>query len=316
MKKINVATIISYCAVFIGAVALVTLLIFFAADGSFQNNSSDSITESGVNNGSSLSSSDTVSVKLGDTLTLGTYNRLPIKWRVIDIKDNKALVIADDIITIKAFDAAGSGKFNFIGKKDYSGSDLSELPVLTQHKLRGSNQWQLSNIRWWLNSDTETVKYADQPPTNEAMSQQKNGYDKEAGFLSDFTDAEKKAIITTSNLTDNVTTEDKVFLLSSEEVNLLKKAGVSLSAKPTENAIKQDKSGWYAEYREQYGVTDHYWWLRDNEGISGLGYENFMVSNSSEGNKIIKQTVGLEGFGIRPAMTVDLSAEIVKQNIG
>ena len=344
-KKTNPVTVLTYSAILIGAIALVVLLIVFAIGGNNNGGSSsanspaesskESVTGSTVTESSDTSSitesneiesSDIESpsenttesgVKLGATLTFGTYNDLPIKWRVIDVRDGKAVVISQDILTIKAYDAAESGKYNYIGNKDYWTEDISELSFMDQHKLRGSNQWHLSNIRTWLNSDRENVQYNDQPPINAAMAGNKNAYDKEAGFLSDFTDEEKKAIVPISNLTGiedtSVTTEDKVYLLSKNELELLYEADVSICAVPTEKAAELDKSGTYKAYSKDVGVDDHYWWLRDNDGSSG--YQGYLVCNSYAQNNIINYSVGVEGFGIRPAMTVDLSADIIKNNI-
>ncbi len=338
-KKINPVSVISYGAILIGAIALVVLLIVFATGGnnggtssavSSDESSKESVTSSTITESTDTSSvaesNETEStsenttdsdVKLGATLTFGTYNDLPIKWRVIDIKDGKAVVIAQDILTIKAYDCAESGKYNYIGNKDYWTEDISELSMMDQHKLRGSNQWHLSNIRTWLNSDRENVPYNDQPPINAAMAGGKNGYDKEAGFLSDFTDEEKKAIVPVSNLTGiedtSVTTEDKVYLLSKDELDLLYKADVSICAVPTDKAAELDKSGTYKAYSKDVGVDDHYWWLRDNDGSSG--YQGYLVCNSNAQNNIINYSVGVEGFGVRPVMTVDLSADVIKNNI-
>ncbi len=333
-RKINPVTVISYGAILIGAIVLVVLLIVFAMGGNNDGNASsvssienskESITSSTIAESfdtlsETESSSENVTdsnVKLGATLTFGTYNDLPIKWRIIDIKNGKAVVIAQEILTIKAYDCAESGKYNYIGNKDYWTEDISELSMMDQHKLRGSNQWHLSNIRTWLNSDRENVPYNDQPPISAAMAGGKNGYDKEAGFLNDFTDEEKKAIVPVSNLTGiedtSVTTEDKVYLLSKEELELLYNADVSICAVPTDKAAELDKSGTYKAYSKDVGVDDHYWWLRDNDGSSG--YQGYLVCNSYAQNNIINYSVGVEGFGIRPAMTVDLSADVIKNNI-
>lgn len=326
--KKNPLPVAGYIAVLVGAIVLVALLIIFATNGGAGNsstaqNSNSSATDSSSEtqkpgDGTTSSAvSPPASAELGDTITLGTYNGLPIKWRIIEIKDGNALLISDDILTMKAYDAAESGKYNFIGNDDYWNEDISELPVMTQQKLRGSNQWHLSNIRTWLNSDRENVKYDDQPPTNAAMSDLKNGYDKEPGFLNSFTKEEMEAILPTPILTNNVdmnvTTEDMVFLLSKDELELLDKADVSIAAKPTEKAVEQNKSPIYKAYSLDMGVEDHYWWLRDNGGAAG--YEGYLVCNSYGENKVINYIVGVEGFGIRPAMRVKLSSDIIKQNI-
>ncbi|NLZ35333.1 MAG: hypothetical protein GX889_10635 [Clostridiales bacterium] len=59
----------------------------------------------------------------------------------------------------------------------------------------GSGYWTTSNIREWLNSDKVTVGYTNNPPSLEYLGG--NSYDKEAGFLTGFTQEEKDAIAIT-----------------------------------------------------------------------------------------------------------------------
>lgn len=68
----------------------------------------------------------------------------------------------------------------------------------------GSLYWSNSNIREWLNSDESTVSYTSNPPTDTLMGSGK-GYDKEPGFLNQFSSEEKNAI---------ATTEHRIFLSS------------------------------------------------------------------------------------------------------
>ena len=110
-------------------------------------------------------------------------------------------------------------------------------------------------------------------------------------------------------ITGNTVTEDKVFILSSEELEWLAEADVSKYAKPTHAAIEQDKSQWYEVEVDGYGVEDYYWWLRDGDGSSAS--EAYIVGTSYWDGRLISQSVGLEGFGVCPAMTVDLTSQSV-----
>lgn len=255
--------------------------------------------------------SDASDVKLGDTVVLGTYNGQPIRWRVLKLSDDgkQALVVSNDILTLKAYDAAESGRYNYYDGQDYWGSDIKTLTADMQTKLRGNNKWEYSNIRTWLNSANENVVYDDQAPGNKAMSDMKNGYDTEAGFLKNFTEEERAAVLTTEVDTNGTVTEDKVFLLSKDELSLLEAADVTRYPVPTQEAIAQDKSGWYKAYSVDCGVQDHFWWLRDADVTSYTNAcECYLAGNSYSGGEIINKCVGLEGFGIRPAMTVDLTS--------
>ncbi len=130
----------------------------------------------------------------GDTIIFGTYLEEPIEWRVLKISEDgqEAVIVAKNILTMKAFDAAEGGKYNDYDGKNYWGESLVGESEELQHKLRGNNSWRESNIRCWLNTTAENVEYTEGIPNATAMSELKNGYDKEPGFLSNFTKRNKK----------------------------------------------------------------------------------------------------------------------------
>lgn len=252
-------------------------------------------------------------VTLGDTIILGEYYSEPIEWRVIKISDDgkSAIVVSDKILTMKAFDAAESGTFNLYNGEEYWNIKSAEIDKDIQIQIRGNNSWELSNIRAWLNSDKESVIYKDQIPCDEAMSEKCNGYNSEAGFLRYFSEKEKAAIITTNVTTGDVVTEDKVFLLSKNEIEWLEEANVDVYAVPTTQARQFCESNWYISQINDYNVYNHYWWLREaDEETTCNGY---VVCPSFCSKLIMSDAVGLEGNGIRPAMTIDLSKVIVKE---
>lgn len=275
------------------------------------NNTADSENEENVSE-NQPQPTEILRVELGDTLMFGTYNGEPIEWRVLKLnEDGTAVVVSSHILTMKAFDAAESGKYNTTDGKSYWWDNVKELDSELQQKVRGSSRWSTSNIRTWLNSEKENVSYADQAPTAKAMSELVNGYAAEPGFLSGFSDKEREAIVATQIVTNGETSEDKVFLLSEEELSWFETADVNRLAVPTAQAVTQDKTGWYQWFAVDYGVEDYYWWLRDaaagEEGFSA--HEVYVVANSYAGGQLISKSAGLEGFGIRPAMTLDLMAE-------
>ena len=256
---------------------------------------------------------------LGDTIVFGTYNGEPIEWRVLKLNgDGTAVVVSSRILTMKAFDAAESGKYNTSDGASYWMESVKDLEAELQQSLRGSSQWSTSNIRTWLNSEKENVTYADQAPKSTAMSELVNGYDMEPGFLSGFSKEELEAIVTTHVTTGEIVSEDKAFLLSREELAWFAEADVSRIAVPAESAIQQDKTGWYQMFSLDFGVSDYYWWLRDavetENGTSA--YEVYIVGNSYAEGQLISKSAGLEGFGIRPAMTIDLTADCIKVKDG
>ena len=257
--------------------------------------------------------------KVGDTVTFGMYNGEPISWRILKINEEteEAVLLSKDILTMKAFDAAESGKFNYNGEEDYwKENSQADTDMELQALVRGNSEWSVSNIRTWLNSAEEVVKYADQPPKVSAMAEHKNGYENEAGFLHGFTEEELAAIreqevITKGNALserESVVTKDKVYLLSLEELQWLEEAGISMLAVPTQAAVEQDRSNWYAIDFSEYGIKEYCWWLR--EPVEGMASKCYMVGNGYYEENLRQENVGLEGFGIRPAITVDLSSDL------
>lgn len=249
-----------------------------------------------------------INIELGDTVVLGQYNGAPIEWRVIKLNDDgkSAVVLSDKILTMKCFDAAESGKYNDYLGESYWTADTSGFDGIMMQMIRGDNRWAYSNIRTWLNSEREVVTYEDQAPTYYAMSEHKNGYDDEAGFLNSFTDEELAAILTTSVETGGITTEDRVFLISEDELQWLSYADVSKYAEPTPEAVEQDDSNWYDVDLNEFSVKNHFWWLRTT--VLGSACEAYTVGNSRYEGALVSQIVGAEGFGIRPAMTIDLTS--------
>ncbi len=257
-----------------------------------------------------IPSEEFAEVEPGDTIIFGNYNGEPIEWRVLKLAEDgsSATVVSKDILTMKAFDAAESGSYNYYNGKDYWGEDISKEEETVLHQIRGNNDWALSNIRTWLNSSAENVTYEDQKPIQISMSEYKNGYDTEPGFLSNFSEEERGAIIETEVETNGEVTMDKVFLLSTQELAWFEEADVSLVVKPTGAAMEQDTSDWYEVNVSSYGVEDYCWWLRDCDS-KGLASEAYLVGSSYSGCKIYTETVGLEGYGIRPALTIDLTSK-------
>lgn len=244
---------------------------------------------------------------IGDSVTLGTYNEEPVVWRVIHFSEDssRAVLITENIITMKAYDAAESEAFNKDNGNDYwkFSSEDFEAQAL-EEKVRGSNKWSSSNIRAWLNSDAQVVTYEGGKPSKSVMSDMKNGYDNEAGFLYGFTNEEKAAIVETETETAGTVTNDKVFLLNLEELEWMKEANVSILTKPTEAAVDQDATKWYSGYSLDYGVENYFWWLREPDKDSAS--KCYMVTNGLTSDITTTQIVGTEGFGIRPALTVDV----------
>ena len=124
-------------------------------------------------------------INIGDYIQLGKYNDVPILWRCMDINDEHGtLLLSDKILCAKAFDAAG--------KHDYD--DLTG-----NVEKHGSNFWEDSNIRAWLNSTAPAgaVEWpCGVPPTEENVFSEHYSYADEKGFLAEgnFTESERSAM--------------------------------------------------------------------------------------------------------------------------
>ncbi len=146
-------------------------------------------------------------LKVGDFVALGHYEKDPIIWQVVSIdSDGNPLLFSRRILTIKAFDASGQ-------KYDADGYYSFE-------RYYGSNRWETSTLRKWLNSDDKLVSWTYNAPDADNVFKGEKAYDTESGFLhsSNF-NANEKALIkeTTYSSDDGTTLSDKIFLLSTEE---------------------------------------------------------------------------------------------------
>ena len=256
-------------------------------------------------------------IKLGDTIIMGNYNGADIYWRVLKLSDDgtEAVVVSRDILTFKAYDAPESGTYNKYGSETYySSGSAADTDMEIQAHVRGNSIWEASNIRTWLNSADESVKYEGQAPVSSAMADGANGYNNEKGFLCSFTLEELSSIKDTSISTKGnalndgktIETTDKVFLLSQDELTWFEDANISTLAEPTPEAIEKNGTYWYKDYCVDYGLTTAMWWLR--EPVTDKAALCYLVGNGYHEENIYTWEVGVESFGIRPAMTIDLTS--------
>ncbi len=255
----------------------------------------------------------------GDEVTFGTYLDEPIAWRVLKIqedrfgRDSKAVLVSKEILTMKAFDAAPSGKYAYDDEGELwrMNEDKTLQNLVMQEYTHGTNDWSRSDIRTWLNSNQENVLYDGQGPIKWAMADERNSYASEKGFLCGFTDKEQEAIVPTHNITkgnallqNDVETEDLVYLLSEDELEWFYDANISIYALPTIKAIEQDETNSYQTFSLSYGVETYLWRLR--EPVDGYSTKTYAVNNGYSDKRLIECVAAVEGYGIRPAVTVDI----------
>ena len=165
---------------------------------------------------------------LGSTFLFGKHqvaNEEPwdIEWEIVHQEDNYQIAQTVQLIDARAFDA-----------KEASNTD-------SDRNTSGNNNWKLSNIRQWLNSDAAAGEWysaqhsADAPPTNANTYNAKTGYADRPGFLYHFTTAQKSAMLN-FDLTLKIPTVDgggshvvsqKVFFPTMSQVGLGANEGVS-----------------------------------------------------------------------------------------
>lgn len=202
-----------------------------------------------------------------------TYNGKTVVWQVLEHGHSgdptgSTALISNKIITLKCFDAIES-----------SNSD-------SNRKSYGNNRYLYSNLLQWLNSDAAagswyTAKHsADAAPTNANVWSSYNEYDQEKGFLANFSDNLKNALLTVTKRTAKNTVTDgggyedvssKVFLLSTTEVGLANENNVAEGsiyslfstasnriAYPTAEAVSK------SEYTNSSLASTNtwWWWLR------------------------------------------------------
>ncbi len=147
-------------------------------------------------------------IKVGDYVSLGRYENEPIVWQVVGIEpDGNPILFSRRILTIKAFDASGP-------KDEEDVDDNFETDY-------GSNNWETSTLRQWLNSVDQRIKWTNNAPDASNIFKGEKPYDSEPGFLhsSNFSAKEKAIIkVTQYKMRSGRQLNDKVFLLSIDEV--------------------------------------------------------------------------------------------------
>jgi hypothetical protein len=155
------------------------------------------------------------------------YNNSVIRFIVGHKTANRVKLITEKIITLKCFDV-----------KEPSNLD-------SEREQYGNNRYSQSNIDQWLNSVAGagawySAQHAyDEPPNNANVWLNYNEYDAEAGFLANFEEAFRNAILDTTirvvkSSVDGGGYEDitrKVYLLSKTEVGLPNEKDVAEGSK-------------------------------------------------------------------------------------
>ena len=239
------------------------------------------------------------------------YNDEPIIWLIGHKETGRVKLVTERIITIKCFDA-----------KEPSNPD-------SDRANRGNNRYSQSNIDQWLNSAAGAGAWYsakhdyDAPPNNANVWSNYNEYDAEAGFLANFEEAFRNAILDTTirvvknTVTDGGGYEDitrKVYLLSRTEVGLSEENGIAEGSKW--DLFSDDNSRKAYPTAEAVSMSEHtssnlnasspyHWWLRTP--YTNTSYHALCVNLEGAWNGR-SAYVGL--WGVRPALELPLTVMV------
>lgn len=233
------------------------------------------------------------------------YYGQPIVWIIADKNHegypaNTVTLISEKILCFKCFDAKEPRNINSLVRS------------------RGNNNYRNSNLLQWLNSGSSNwyraQHGADEPPSANYSENNKNCYDKEPGFLYNFSSDFKNAMMLTnlktvkSGANGSETVTSQVFLASNTEVGLANENGIvegtkfpifndnsSRKAYPSAEAINEDEY----KYTTMGTSNSWYYWLRTPVFSSSYS-TRFISSNGS-----LDYTNAVSGStGVRPLCNV------------
>ena len=245
---------------------------------------------------------ESVSFAVGDYVSFGSYvpggetaenGEGAIEWQVVDVTGEGTLLVATRILSIRPFDCAESGSFGWDNEGNFYDRTKADTYTDTQiREFRGSNDWETSDLRVWLNANG-IVSYPGKTPQNKATDENGNAYSTETGFLTDFT-KEEAALVEQS--------EKGVFLLTKEQVSEYALVGaLNPSTTPTEAAIAADETTWYRGYKDS-GATDYIW--ATASAAEGRACDIYYVNISLAEETFATKYAAASGFGVRPAICI------------
>lgn len=276
------------------------------------------------------------SINIGDYVQLGKYYEEPILWRCVDIDENGPLMLADRILCLKPFDAKGTHKYlDGTTQNDATGEQI--------RTNLGSNLWQTSNLRAWLNSTATAgnVAWVDGTVPNDAnVDYGKNNYENEKGFLANgnFTLAERNAIkLVTHKATlgsfdsdklktggteelkasDNITAvlqnyensfyhnlTDSIFLLDVKKgIRVMQNSSILGNYIIAKPTAKAVANSEQI-VNDQFGVNNSWWYWTSSQNYYNFPYSVMAINNDG------LATAGNASnfaFGVRPAFYLNLS---------
>ena len=234
--------------------------------------------------------------------SVGSEAAQPIIWMVADknhsgYPSNSVTLITQKIIDLRAYDAKGP---------------------MDQEEYKGDVDYRLSNINAWLNSSASanwfTAAYNGDSPPTDTDTRYGTGYDTRPGFLYNFTQAERLALLPTTlttqvdtNVSRSITV--KVFLPSLWEIlgtHLHSDGSSRLSCFASGNTVcgltSQAYNNTSCSYKPATVNNDWNYWTRSTKY-----YEVMLVSSTGTSD----QDYPYEGDkGIRPIINLSANTKI------
>lgn len=216
---------------------------------------------------------------ISDTVEFGRYNDKPIEWEILDKDDDNVLLISKYVIDDKEFDETE------IESEDYEDAG-----------------WENSSIRQWLNEDffNDAFDKTEQKMILTSVNENINGY----VFLRKYDKHPERNSM--EDVVEFKETEDKVFLLSVEEIE--EYYGI----------IEESYSLFSSSFAETKNTSGEEWpwWSRTvcyrlGKGIPGTSnYDPCMVGTNGMVNipYLRGETTAL---GIRPVIRVDVGSRFI-----
>lgn len=218
--------------------------------------------------------------------TISWFRYEPLKWCVLD--SSSGLVVCQNIIDSQPYN---NFVVNYGGKYYWGSTDLSDSFY--------ANDYAKSSIRQWLNNDFCKTAFSSAQQNNIQVSVLDN-----------------KAVDTWYSIFDSATTNDKIFLLSYEDVHN-KKYGFSMSLYDSvNNEVRKAAGSDYAKcqglwvYDGSWSRGNSYWYLRTPGETAHSAC--FVHYDGSVDSNIY---VGSTQVGVRPALRLKLTSDIIQSAI-
>lgn len=229
--------------------------------------------------------SEIASKAIGDTFSFGQYNNKPIEWEVLDKNENSMLLISKYVL-------------------DYLPLFDTSSEITTENYQNAC--WEESTIRKWLNENFYNNAFNEQEQEILMISNNAN----ENGFWTEYSETSVKHILQTTidngGVIDFEETEDKVFLLSLEEIENY--YGIDETENKfsfsSPNAVAKDLSG-----------EDSPWWLRSvrctitklqDGSIYQVSASPCMIGSEGQVNTSFGTDNWSYELGVRPAIRIDI----------